>query len=234
MGCLRSSMGSTVAPNLRSTCAAAATACMTCSSTPGSCAAPTSAGRSPVTGRLNAATGSISGRRLWQHRPDRHRRLPRTRWPPSTLRAGGPIESSVWLNGKTPWLLTLAAVGLRPTTHSSMPGCVDLRRLGIRCASSAAKEGLDHGRVVLDGGRITLVPWRPVIAAAAFAIADGVHPVRAWREQRGLSQDAVALTSGLSKPFVSQIESGKRAGTITTLKKLAAALDVPVEALTVP
>jgi hypothetical protein len=44
-----------------------------------------------------------------------------------------------------------------------MPGCVELRRLGIRCASSAAKEGLDHGRVVLDGGRITLVPWRPVI-----------------------------------------------------------------------
>lgn len=71
-------------------------------------------------------------------------------------------------------------------------------------------------------------------AAVAFAIADGVHPVRAWREQRGLSQDSVALTSGLSKPFVSQIESGKRAGTITTLKKLAAALDVPVGALTVP
>ncbi len=67
-------------------------------------------------------------------------------------------------------------------------------------------------------------------AVVAFAIADGVHPVRAWRDQRGLSQDAVALASGISKPLVNQIESGKRAGTITTLKKLAAAFDVPVQA----
>jgi hypothetical protein len=27
-------------------------------------------------------------------------------------------------------------------------------------------------------------------AAVAFALADGVHPVRAWREQRGLSLEA--------------------------------------------
>ena len=69
-------------------------------------------------------------------------------------------------------------------------------------------------------------------AEVAFAVADGAHPVRAWREHRGLSQDALAADSGLSKPFVSQIEGGKRAGTTTTLKKLAAALQVPLAALT--
>lgn len=45
--------------------------------------------------------------------------------------------------------------------------------------------------------------------------------MHAWREQRGLSQDAVALASRVSKPFVGQIESDKRAGTIATLKKPA-------------
>lgn len=75
-----------------------------------------------------------------------------------------------------------------------------------------------------DGGRIP--------APVAFAIADGTHPVRAWREHLGLSQDALAASSGLSKPFISQIESGKRAGTTATLKRIAAALGVPLDALT--
>lgn len=65
----------------------------------------------------------------------------------------------------------------------------------------------------------------------AFAIAEGVPPIRAWREHRGLSQDALAKSASLSKPFISQIESGKRAGTASTLKKLASALSVPVDAL---
>jgi DNA-binding XRE family transcriptional regulator len=66
----------------------------------------------------------------------------------------------------------------------------------------------------------------------AHAIADGAHPVRAWREHLGLTQDALATAAGVSKPFISQIESGKREGSITTLKKLGAALRVGVQALT--
>ena len=74
-----------------------------------------------------------------------------------------------------------------------------------------------------DGIRIPL--------EVAFAIADGVKPVRAWREHRGFSQDALAKSANMSKPFISQIESGKRSGTASTLKKLAEALAVPVGAL---
>jgi antitoxin component HigA of HigAB toxin-antitoxin module len=70
-------------------------------------------------------------------------------------------------------------------------------------------------------------------AAVAYAIADGAHAVKAWREHRGLTLQALADAAGLSKPYVSQIEGGKRAGTAATLKKLAAALDVPVGALVV-
>lgn len=88
------------------------------------------------------------------------------------------------------------------------------------CAAAEDAAAFDAALAADDGSRVP--------AVVAFAIADGVHPVRAWGEQRGLSQDAVALASRLSKPFVGQIESDKRAGTIATLKKLAAALDVPV------
>lgn len=68
-------------------------------------------------------------------------------------------------------------------------------------------------------------------SAVAHAIADGAHPVRAWREHRGLTLQQVADAAGLSKPFVSQIEGGKRVGTAATLKKLSRALGVPASAL---
>jgi DNA-binding XRE family transcriptional regulator len=66
----------------------------------------------------------------------------------------------------------------------------------------------------------------------AHAIADGVHPVRAWREHLGMTQDVLAAATGLSKPFISQIEGAKREGSVSTLKKLAAAMGVGLEALT--
>jgi DNA-binding XRE family transcriptional regulator len=70
--------------------------------------------------------------------------------------------------------------------------------------------------------------------AVALAMADGVLPVRAWREYRNMTQEQLAAASGVSTPYVSQIESGKRAGTSATLRKLARALDVPVGALLLP
>lgn len=68
-------------------------------------------------------------------------------------------------------------------------------------------------------------------APVAHAMADGAHPLKAWREHKGLSLQALATAAGVSKPCVSQIEGGKRAGTAATLKKLAGALGLPVGAL---
>jgi DNA-binding XRE family transcriptional regulator len=63
------------------------------------------------------------------------------------------------------------------------------------------------------------------------AQANGAHPVRAWREHRGLTQDALSEASGISKPYLSQIEGGKRDGTTDTLSKIAKALQVPMDLL---
>ena len=57
------------------------------------------------------------------------------------------------------------------------------------------------------------------------------HPVKAWREHRGLTVQQLASAAGLSKLFVSQIETGHRVGTTATLKKLAQALGTTVQAL---
>ena len=68
-------------------------------------------------------------------------------------------------------------------------------------------------------------------SAVAYAMAEGVHPVKAWREHRNLTQDALALAAGVSKPYISQIEGGKREGRAATLVKLATALGVTIDAL---
>jgi DNA-binding XRE family transcriptional regulator len=60
---------------------------------------------------------------------------------------------------------------------------------------------------------------------------NGAHSVKAWREHKKLTLQAVADAAGLSKAFVSQIERGLRTGSAATLKRLAVALDVPVGAL---
>lgn len=59
----------------------------------------------------------------------------------------------------------------------------------------------------------------------------GESPVKLWREQRGLTQEALATAAGISKPYLSQIETAKRRGSVTVLSQLARALEVPLEVL---
>ena len=72
--------------------------------------------------------------------------------------------------------------------------------------------------------------------AAANSVADPAGPgtpepgstVRALREQRGLTIAALARQVGISAAAISQIESAAVQPSVTTLRKLAAALGVPV------
>jgi len=50
--------------------------------------------------------------------------------------------------------------------------------------------------------------------------------LREQREARGLSQEALALSASVDRTFVSQIERAIRQPTLTTLWKLARALDI--------
>lgn len=74
-----------------------------------------------------------------------------------------------------------------------------------------------------DGFR---VPHEVVVA-----MHEGRHPVRAWREHRQMTQDALAAAAKLSTPYLSQIEGGKRVGSIKTLRRIAQALGVTVDLL---
>ena len=62
-----------------------------------------------------------------------------------------------------------------------------------------------------------------------FAIVDGTHPIRAWREYKNMKINELAKKIGISASYLSQIENGKRNPTIETLKAIASALDIEPE-----
>lgn len=85
-------------------------------------------------------------------------------------------------------------------------------------AVRAAKKRIRSGEATIPG-------------EIAFAIADGVHPVAAWRKYRKASQAALARKAGVNAAHLSQIETGKRNAGLVTLGRLAKALGVAREAL---
>lgn len=46
----------------------------------------------------------------------------------------------------------------------------------------------------------------------------GESPVRIWREQRGMTQRALAEAAGVSPAYLSEIESGAKPGSAATLR----------------
>ena len=57
-------------------------------------------------------------------------------------------------------------------------------------------------------------------------------PLRILRKFRGMTQEELALTAGISRPYLTEIETGKKDGSIRALKSIAGALDVSLELLT--
>lgn len=60
---------------------------------------------------------------------------------------------------------------------------------------------------------------------------DEAHPVRVWREYRGLTVRELAERAGLEPLHVSEIESGRSYGNTDGYRKLAAGLETTVDAL---
>ena len=62
-------------------------------------------------------------------------------------------------------------------------------------------------------------------------ILDGENALRVWREYRGLTVKQLAEKAGVSAPFVSQIETGQRDGSIETMRKIADVLKLSLDDL---
>jgi DNA-binding Xre family transcriptional regulator len=84
----------------------------------------------------------------------------------------------------------------------------------------------DRAKQRLADGEEELIP-----SAIVDRLLDGENPIRVWRDHRCLTGRALAKQAGIAPAYLSQIETGKREGTVETLKALAQALGVTVDDL---
>lgn len=87
----------------------------------------------------------------------------------------------------------------------------------------------DETKLALAQGEEELIP-----SEITYALLDGENPIRVWRDYRGLTQQQVAEAAGISKPYLSQLESGRRKGTAEVLAAVARALKISLDDLVLP
>lgn len=85
-------------------------------------------------------------------------------------------------------------------------------------------QDFDRITSAIKRGEEELIP-----SEVAYALLDGENPIKVWREFRGLTQQQLADEAGISKPYLSQIETGKRTGTTDILSAIAKALNLSLD-----
>jgi DNA-binding helix-turn-helix protein len=60
-------------------------------------------------------------------------------------------------------------------------------------------------------------------------LLDSDNRIGVWREYRGLTMSALAEAAGFSQSYLSDIENGKKDGSVKVLKRIAQALNTDVD-----
>ena len=71
-------------------------------------------------------------------------------------------------------------------------------------------------------------------AEMVYALLNGENPIRVWREHRGMTQQQLAEAAVISKPYLSQLEAGRREASQRVIRRLARALRVDIDDLIRP
>ena len=82
----------------------------------------------------------------------------------------------------------------------------------------------DSAKAALERGDDELIPSEVV-----YAILDGENPIRVWREYRQMSQRETAEQAGISVPYLSQLETNRRKGSLDVLSAIAKVLQASLE-----
>ncbi|NSW52616.1 MAG: helix-turn-helix transcriptional regulator [Anaerolineae bacterium] len=84
----------------------------------------------------------------------------------------------------------------------------------------------DTIQTALASGQEELIPVDVV-----YALLDGANPIRVWREFRGIPRQALADQAGISTAYPSQLENGRRTGSLAVLTSIARVLQISPDQL---
>lgn len=96
---------------------------------------------------------------------------------------------------------------------------------------AAVEDAADHAAVAEFRAREAAGETEMIPAEIVNRLLAGENPVRVWRSHRGLTVTELAEKAGVAQPYLSQIETGKRDGTLETMRRIAAALGVTLDDL---
>ena len=82
----------------------------------------------------------------------------------------------------------------------------------------------DSAKMALEEGKEELLP-----ESFVNELLEGTNPMKVWREYRGLTQKKLADAAGISVPYLSQLEAGKRKGSLEVYSAIATALSVTLD-----
>jgi hypothetical protein len=100
-------------------------------------------------------------------------------------------------------------------------------------AAKAAEADEDIGSVLLVArARKEITAGAPLIPKKFVdRIANGETALRVLREWRDMTQVYLLFKTGIGQGYISDLESGRRKGTTAALKKIADAMNVPLDLL---
>lgn len=99
-------------------------------------------------------------------------------------------------------------------------------RLQAAAEDLADLQSYDRAKAALAAGEEELVPLDFV-----NRMLNGENALRVYRDLRGLTQAALAEKAGVNRVTVTEIEIGRKQGSVATLRALAHALDVTLDDL---
>lgn len=98
----------------------------------------------------------------------------------------------------------------------------------LRAAAEDLADLQAYGRIkaALSAGEDELIPME-----YANRLLNGDSPLRVYRDLLGMTQAALAEKAGVNRVTVAEIETGRKQGSIATLRALAGALRVSLDDL---
>ncbi len=102
----------------------------------------------------------------------------------------------------------------------------ELKKLLSDAEMLADIRAYDKAKSRITSGEDEVIPFELVERRVS-----GENVLKLWREYRGLTQEKLAKISGVSRAMIAAIEAGTKKGSVSTLKKISAALEVSLERL---
>lgn len=125
----------------------------------------------------------------------------------------------------------MTALSITPITETA--DTVTLSRRDFEALTELVADAADLADIEAVKRKIAAGETEVFPFVIADRLLDGGHPLRVFREYRGFTLRRLAEATGFSASYLSEIESGIKTGSIDSLTRLAATLDVSLDMLSI-